>query len=343
MMKKNLLAQLLFYVIVCFSCHSFGQMAAVDVDHFSGSANVSVPLYNVSYGKIPIPIMLTYNGGGIKVKQVEGNAGLGWNVFVGGEITRQVRGLPDDIQYDLSGTTFLGWLYSGVGANVSSFNFLNDNNQATTGDEDSDIYPLTYSFPINLDTEPDIFYVYAPGLNCKLIFDGNGVVRTIPYMDFKVSYQTFNTYGVGQIKGFQITNSQGITYHFDTQERITKSAGNYGPATNIKFFKKEYDRYKNGINYTGSWKLSKVSDPGGYYIQLAYTIPHDVFSQDRMEYAIGNSTTMQSNFSNFITTRQIRPTKISFSHDNGLTVPDPDISYPELMGYRFELWQRSYI
>ncbi|RZJ76296.1 MAG: PKD domain-containing protein [Flavobacterium sp.] len=333
-MNKHLYLLAVSLAVFWFDISMVRAQVAVDVDHFSGSAAVSIPLYNVTYGKIPIPIMLSYSGGGVKVKQVEGSGGLGWNILVGGEISRQVRGLPDDEKRDKSNNSRLGWLYSAAGSNVSSFNFLNDNSQATSSDEASDINALTYTFPMHIDTEPDVFYVNAPGINCKLVFDGNGTIRTIPYRDIKVSYELKPE---GEIKSFKLTNEQGITYHFDKPERVTKTTNNTGGVAGIKFFKKEFERYNYGINYVGSWKLSKVSDPSGYYLQINYTNPHTVVSKDRMEYAIGNTTNLSPNFTSTIATEQIKPFEMMFSHDNGEMIPDPDLAYPALYGRKITL------
>src|SRR6266404_6461026 len=59
----------------------------VPIDYSSGTANIDIPIYTIKDGNISIPISITYNTSGIRVQDVSGVIGLGWNLNVGGEIT----------------------------------------------------------------------------------------------------------------------------------------------------------------------------------------------------------------------------------------------------------------
>jgi YD repeat-containing protein len=76
---------------------SLGIYGQIPVSYFSGRADVSVPLGDVSIGDIKIPITLSYHGGGIKPDHHAGWVGLGWNLNAGGTITRKVNGGVDEI------------------------------------------------------------------------------------------------------------------------------------------------------------------------------------------------------------------------------------------------------
>ena len=54
------------------------------VNEYTGTANISVPLYTIKCRDIEIPIVLQYDASGIKVEQVASWVGLGWNLMVGG-------------------------------------------------------------------------------------------------------------------------------------------------------------------------------------------------------------------------------------------------------------------
>lgn len=67
-----------------------------DVDLFSGTANVNIPIYDYSVDGLDVGVSLSYNTGGIRVDQIASCEGLGWNLNAGGYITRQVNGIEDE-------------------------------------------------------------------------------------------------------------------------------------------------------------------------------------------------------------------------------------------------------
>lgn len=84
------------------------------VDLSSGSFTYNIPLMDVE----GYPINLSYHSG-VTMDQEASWVGLGWNVNVG-EITRQMRGLPDDFEGDVVTKTFNIKNNITVGLNVSA-------------------------------------------------------------------------------------------------------------------------------------------------------------------------------------------------------------------------------
>jgi hypothetical protein len=298
---------LTFTFILCL--HAMAQKPSVGVDHFSGALSVSAPLHSFQLGSMSVPIVLSYNGGGIKVKDVEGNAGMGWSLTIGGEISRQVRGLPDDVKKDESSNARLGWIHNTNGTKINSFTIYNDNSAGTTTDEDTDLAYIGSNFSDNSDTEPDLFYVNAPGLNCKLVFDNDLNIRTIPYQDVKVSYiletsvpSGYSEYG--RIKSFTITTNQGLTYFFDKKVITRKRTSSSTPST-LQYFKHEYELYENTIEYASSWKLSTMRDMAGNEIYFYYSDKPLTFSSDNVEMTKGTSSTPLSTLTTHFTTWQV--------------------------------------
>jgi len=68
------------------------------VDLFSGDFTYNIPLMTVPGPNGGYPINLAYHSG-IGMEQEASWVGLGWNINVG-EISRQMRGLPDDFNGD---------------------------------------------------------------------------------------------------------------------------------------------------------------------------------------------------------------------------------------------------
>ena len=65
--------------------------------HSAGMAEYDVPFYTLQGRELSIPIGLHYASGGIKLEEIAGVAGLGWNLQAGGCITRTVKDMPDEI------------------------------------------------------------------------------------------------------------------------------------------------------------------------------------------------------------------------------------------------------
>lgn len=71
---------------------------ANQVNHYTGSPGISIPLVGISGRELSTGVSLTYNSFGHRVQDVAGSVGLGWNLMAGGVITRVVKGEPDDLQ-----------------------------------------------------------------------------------------------------------------------------------------------------------------------------------------------------------------------------------------------------
>jgi YD repeat-containing protein len=64
-------------------------------NNYTGTANISIPLFEASDGNISIPVSINYNTSGIRVAEEAGRVGLGWNINAGGMISRSIRGYDD--------------------------------------------------------------------------------------------------------------------------------------------------------------------------------------------------------------------------------------------------------
>ena len=76
---------------------AFMKYGEESVNEYTGTANISVPLYTIKCKDIEIPIVLNYNASGIKVEQEASWVGLGWDLTVGGCINYVCAGSKDII------------------------------------------------------------------------------------------------------------------------------------------------------------------------------------------------------------------------------------------------------
>ena len=75
---------------------ALGKYGDIPVDMHTGVPNIKVPLGAVVGKDISVDVALSYHAGGVKVEEISSWVGLGWSLFAGGVVTRQVRGLPDE-------------------------------------------------------------------------------------------------------------------------------------------------------------------------------------------------------------------------------------------------------
>lgn len=65
----------------------------VSVNMQTGTANVVIPISTLNRGAVQLSVNLLYSTNGVRVSDVESNAGMGWQVVTGGWIIRERRGL----------------------------------------------------------------------------------------------------------------------------------------------------------------------------------------------------------------------------------------------------------
>ncbi len=69
-----------------------GRFGDIPVGHYTGTAEVVIPLYTLKVDNIEIPLALSYHTSGIKVADEATWVGLGWNFMPEGTITQEIRG-----------------------------------------------------------------------------------------------------------------------------------------------------------------------------------------------------------------------------------------------------------
>jgi len=72
-----------------------GRFGETPIGYYTGTADVSIPLYTLKESGVSIPIVLRYHGSGIRVEDDASNVGLGWSIEPGGSIIQIVNGLPE--------------------------------------------------------------------------------------------------------------------------------------------------------------------------------------------------------------------------------------------------------
>lgn len=143
-----------------------------DLDYI-GKTNISVPIYNIKFGKLNIPIGLSYNTKGNKVADIATSVGLGWNLNAGGNLTVKVNDQNDFTE------TYSYYPQGGFESEQTFAWHRQSKGYLTTLDPTQLFYSNTpgqqlcinhrvwESDDIFVDAAPDFYYLNAPGLNDK--------------------------------------------------------------------------------------------------------------------------------------------------------------------------------
>jgi YD repeat-containing protein len=217
-------------IIIFIGIFQLKAFSQVSIDHYQGTANINIPLYEISVDGISIPISLSYSTGGIQLSQQASDVGLGWNLNADLSVIRKVNDIADDFYYSLgsSGGDKTGWIHN-------QWNVLyNQTLPYIQNFDNSDTISVTTSATLKnintyMDTQPDNFYYYTSSGGGEFIFD-EVVDETIednpPIRKIGINYDTI-IYKMIQdpflnnqdiIGEFEIVDSRGNKFNYNKLE-----------------------------------------------------------------------------------------------------------------------------
>jgi hypothetical protein len=247
---------------------------AIPVNLYTGMPSISFPLYNFKNANgLSLGMSLDYFSGGIKTSEPPGSAGLGWNLNVGGVVTRTVRGIADDRPDG-------GYLYTAAFAD----------------DERANTFKLYNGC---IDAEQDIYQYNFNGRSGSFYIGKNNQVIVAPLSKLKISFvkDSFDLLPVGDqtggLRSFTITTEDGIKYYFDNVEYQVTGARRCGTYPSLPSFR---------LTYGTAFYLSKIAAPFSHdTIRIAYTKTNNAsfesWNQNYLIIPAGNIHTDTSYFS----------------------------------------------
>lgn len=176
-----------------------------EVSLSTGTVNYRIPIYNFLNSKLNLPIEIGYNSNGIKVAQMSSILGLGWNINVGGFISRQIEGLTDEMT---------GYFDPPAGDDYGSTAWQNYIEGMSKGQGDN---------------MPDRYTYSVEGISGTFVIE-NLIIRKLEDNNLKIVG--------GPIDGFVITGPTGTKYFYELIEE-TKSINSCSP-TNKSFNPNSY-------------------------------------------------------------------------------------------------------
>ncbi len=193
---------------------SLGKFGDYQVGYFSGLPEISIPLYEIKSGDLSIPISLSYHASGIKPTDIASWVGMGWALSAGGQVSRNVQGMPDE-QYFYNSSNPVN--YNPTVCN--NFHYLQD---------------ITLN---RRDTQADIFSYSMPGGNGKFLLGPNGgTAYPVPATSKQIAPTYVASGASGTFPKFEITDEKGVLCRFGTSSlgasAIEYTSTNNGGVTN---------------------------------------------------------------------------------------------------------------
>jgi hypothetical protein len=238
----------------------------VPVSPYTGTADITVPIYTIHAKGIDVPVSLDYHSGGVKLKEEASWVGLGWALNAGGMISRTI------MNYDDFGTQGYPYFTTVVpqlagDMNVSQpaqqsnapnygpyyFDFYCNYNVNTTQGTENFWWAFTQG-STQYDMEPDIFSYNFPGHSGKFILTRAGQVVLQKQDNIVIQFQ-----GTGSAVTFTITDEQGNKYYFNTLE-LSQTVGAAEPISSwliSKIVTQQQDSLK--FSYVGGGANTSVA------------------------------------------------------------------------------------
>lgn len=260
---------------------------------YTGKVSVSIPLYTYRNSRFTLPISLDYSYNGLKPNSQTGILGLGWTLNCGGSITREVRGIPDELQGSfnypiINSNTWttrdvLGFDYLPLVSNLPdpSYEVVN---KPTPGNVLKTAYDVEdqNNTKTLYETSPDIYHFSFPGHSGSFYRNTDGSFTVFHTSSFDGNYkiEKMNTPfddGSGNVSSqFIITTSDGYRYIFggeDTQSQGTERKFNFIERSVPKGFDKDIPDPHTPYRAT-AFLLNTIESPDGASAFFRYNTHH---------------------------------------------------------------------
>ncbi|MDG2275247.1 MAG: hypothetical protein P8L28_05310 [Flavobacteriaceae bacterium] len=248
---------------------AFTKYGNTPVNLYTGSPNIQIPIYTHKGRELDLPISLTYDASGIKVDQLATQVGLGWNLKVGGRISRITNGFPDDfINGSFTSIGYKSIFDSEVSNKINLYKNLGTNPSFSSKQQLLDYMDFLRKASINeYDTQPDYFSFNALGTSDTFVLNTSSSPTATALDDPNTKVEFIKTILQGAdtpIEGWIVTTDDGTKYTFieaEVTRDLNLSVDNglqswYG-------FKKEFN---------SSWLLTKIESATGKDVyEFSYT------------------------------------------------------------------------
>ncbi|MDW3197443.1 MAG: RHS repeat domain-containing protein [Cytophagales bacterium] len=271
---------------------ALNQYVDVPVSHYTGVPEIGVPIFTIPMQQFSVPISLSYHASGLKVADHASWVGAGWSLNAGGSVSRVIRGLPDEYALGEERGFFHNAQYFNSEGNFL-YNVLNCETSAVEGNTPGIVEDIASG---KKDLEPDVFYLSAPGLSAKFVFNQDREPVLLSASDLDIGHP-FTAAANGQANypvvgdfSWTITAPNGLVYEFTAAEytsTLTKCQPNGTEEVGV-------------VERQNAWYLTKMSY-GSEYVNFSYEnetqVYESLYSQSEQFQIYSFSTIRSNNYS----------------------------------------------
>lgn len=237
---------------------SLGIFGQIPVGNFTGVASVNIPICELRYKELSVPVSISYHASGNKPDILPGSVGMGWALQAGGCITRIVRGVPD---YLLLPNDFAGLCQESATPRKG---------EDWASDETLRKYLLNPFYTPENTNDPDEFYFNINGQTGKFILDHQDTlrIRSAQGDAFKVIKHMTRVIGAqSSLVGFTMIDTNGIEYAFCEEKRRQ-----FFDRTIQSVIRSEQKDHASGNTMwiPMAWHLTSIRSPNDYSIVFNY-------------------------------------------------------------------------
>lgn len=239
----------------------------VPVNNYTGTPDISIPLYGVSSTSeaVALNLALKYHPSSIAVDEVASYVGLGWSLNAGGVISRTVKGLPDEHLQLGGGSAGLGkvGIYHTSVTNHENkiYDMMNSTQNGTA--MDSEVYNK-YLWETHIkgkfDTEHDLYQFNFMGFSGRFIIKKNITTGQLEVVHLNNDHplkivQEYNASNYVTNR-FIIYDDKGFKYVFDAIEVTTQNS-----TTDVQtFYNSASANTTENMIFNSAFHLSKIYD-----------------------------------------------------------------------------------
>jgi hypothetical protein len=232
----------------------------IPVNLFTGTPIINFPIYTLSEpGGASVPIGLSFNSSGMKAHDVASLVGMNWSLMAFPQISRIVRGIPDEGKYSLN------------------------NDYSTPSRKGFYQYGLKADNDPENDSQSDIYFLNISGQSYKFTFDSNRKAHFFPETDIKLTVDWIprgQNGTVGNFFNWRVVMPDGMIYWFAVRNLLE----NFGFESSfeieageildfnggLKRSNAEMNAYKVAGETINAYYISKIITPQGHETNFEY-------------------------------------------------------------------------
>lgn len=260
-----------------------------EVNPYSGTVGTSIPIYTYQDDDFTIPISIDYASSGYKPNIPTGVVGLGWYLNVGGAITREVRGIPDDhhiptdicthgVHHSILETYGYAYLCKELNAvpSLRHFQYVN-----MPGKDYMYVYYESSTPARCFESEPDIYHFNFMGHSGSFILQPGGRALfygcSHPSGEYSLNFEIAP--GNEEFGSFTIKTGDGTKYHFERGDKCKAIRELEGVHTTFEYnggdtsgepIEHDLKESDDQLYTTFSWRLSYIEAPNGRIARFEY-------------------------------------------------------------------------